>query len=259
MLAESRSTDLGDGPLSPEVALALLRSGNYVAAAVSHEELVGLGVACFSTPLGVTMRALVTGVARGHGDLGVGTALMAHQRHWALSRGLRSISWTFDPLVARDAYLSLHRLDAEVVDYLTDETWTSGASSPAAGDRLVVCWRIDGPLREPTAAGDVGQGGRGADVVVLEMDQAREPSLRPGPPPAEARWCRVAVPDDVTVFLPRHPALVDRWRGAVRLAFQGLLADGWTVADFDRSRGYTFRRSGPRPRVSRRGAGPGRS
>ncbi len=41
-----------------------------------------------------------------------------HQRAWAIARGIPVIEWTFDPLVARNAYFNIRKLGAMPVEYL---------------------------------------------------------------------------------------------------------------------------------------------
>ena len=42
----------------------------------------------------------------------LGRALKLYQRQWAIDRGLSEITWTFDPLVSRNAYFNLVKLGA---------------------------------------------------------------------------------------------------------------------------------------------------
>ena len=43
---------------------------------------------------------------------GLGAQLKREQRREALSRGIRHMEWTFDPLEIKNAYLNIHRLGA---------------------------------------------------------------------------------------------------------------------------------------------------
>ena len=45
-------------------------------------------------------------------------ALKQHQRAWALSQGIREVTWTFDPLVRGNARFNLVKLGAVAVSYL---------------------------------------------------------------------------------------------------------------------------------------------
>jgi predicted GNAT superfamily acetyltransferase len=89
----------------------------------------------------------MTGVAPGYRDRGVGRMLKLFQREEALSRDIRLIEWTFDPLEMRNAHFNLNRLGAIARRYLPNLYGIT--SSPLhrglATDRLVAEWHLDSP------------------------------------------------------------------------------------------------------------------
>ncbi len=78
---------------------------------------------------------------------GLGTKLKLEQRLEALSRGIRHIEWTFDPLEIKNAFLNIHKLGAIARGYEVDFYGVS--SSRLQGglptDRLVAEWELDSP------------------------------------------------------------------------------------------------------------------
>lgn len=78
---------------------------------------------------------------------GLGVRLKREQRIEALSRNIRLMEWTFDPLEIKNAYLNIHRLGAVARRYLVDFYGVS--SSRLQGglptDRLVAEWWLDSP------------------------------------------------------------------------------------------------------------------
>jgi predicted GNAT superfamily acetyltransferase len=76
---------------------------------------------------------------------GLGARLKREQRLDALSRGIRLMEWTFDPLEIKNAYLNIHRLGVTARNYLVDFYGVS--SSRLQGglptDRLVAEWWLD--------------------------------------------------------------------------------------------------------------------
>ncbi len=76
---------------------------------------------------------------------GLGAQLKLEQRREALSRGIRLMEWTFDPLEIRNAHLNISKLGVIVRSYLADFYGVS--SSRLQGglptDRLVAEWRLD--------------------------------------------------------------------------------------------------------------------
>ena len=82
-----------------------------------------------------------------HRNRGLGAQLKWEQRREALSRGIRHMEWTFDPLEIKNAFLNIHRLGATACEYLVDFYGVS--SSRLQGglptDRLLAEWKLDSP------------------------------------------------------------------------------------------------------------------
>ena len=99
-------------------------------------------------------------VRQSYRNRGLGTQLKLEQRLEALSRGIRHMEWTFDPLEIKNAFLNIHRLGAIVRSYRVDFYGVS--SSRLQGglptDRLLAEWELDSPrveallARRPAAA-----------------------------------------------------------------------------------------------------------
>jgi predicted GNAT superfamily acetyltransferase len=84
-------------------------------------------------------------VREAYRNRGLGTQLKLEQRREALSRGIRYIEWTFDPLEIKNAFLNIHRLGAIVRTYRADFYGVSSSRLQAGlpTDRLVAEWRLD--------------------------------------------------------------------------------------------------------------------
>ncbi len=78
---------------------------------------------------------------------GLGARLKLEQRRDALSRSIRHMEWTFDPLEIKNAFLNIHKLGAIVCGYR--ENFYGVSSSRLQGglptDRLLAEWRLDSP------------------------------------------------------------------------------------------------------------------
>jgi predicted GNAT superfamily acetyltransferase len=86
---------------------------------------------------------------------GLGAELKLEQRREALSRGIRRIEWTFDPLEIRNAHLNIYKLGAIVRSYLVNFYGVS--SSRLQGglptDRLIAEWYLDSDRVQETLEG----------------------------------------------------------------------------------------------------------
>lgn len=160
---------------------------------------------------------------------GVGAALKIAQRDRALAQGLDLITWTFDPLIARNAHFNLRKLGAISRTYCEDyygpmeDRYNSGLPT----DRLLVEWRLRDRPRGPLPA----VLGVPAPLLVAEGDR---PSLRLDR--VEAAGGRgplsVQLPRDVAPIKAADPAAALAWRLAVRQALSWAFARGYVACDF---------------------------
>jgi predicted GNAT superfamily acetyltransferase len=232
-------------PASAELLVALAHAGNYVAGAWAGERLAGACVGFLSAPSRRALHSHIAGVAPGTQRRGVGFALKLHQRAWALGHGLPLAVWTFDPLVARNAWFNLTKLGAEAGEYLPDfyGPMTDAINAGDASDRLLVTWRLDDPRVAAACAGSPAEPDAEAlraagAVVALDEDAGGLPAAAAGGGPV----LLVRVPGDVEGLRGRDPAAASRWRHAVREVLGGLLAGGATVTGFARPGFYVVRR-----------------
>ena len=222
-----------------EMLRALAHSGNCILAARSGTEMVGATVSFRGIHEGrPTLHSHITGIVPGSQLRGVGLALKLRQRAWALANGIESVTWTFDPLVARNAHFNLTKLGAEAGEYLVDfyGTLHDDANGDDATDRLLAVWRLASPrgaraLSGLTPAPPVEILLREGAPVVLDIDAGGRPLLA-----GLAAWAETApeppgralarIPDDILAVRSRDRRQADQWRGALRDVMTTLLAQG---------------------------------
>jgi predicted GNAT superfamily acetyltransferase len=132
----------------PTMFVVAALSGGQVLGAFAGERLVGYTLALAALRNGgAYLHSHMTGVASDYRDRGVGRMLKLRQREEALSRDIRLIEWTFDPLEMRNAHFNLNRLGAIARRYLPNlyGITTSPLHRGLATDRLVAEWHLDSP------------------------------------------------------------------------------------------------------------------
>ena len=88
-------------------------------------------------------------------DMGLGARLKHYQRDLVREIGVRTMYWTYDPLVARNAHLNLERLGARAVEYRPAFYGENTGSVMHAGlgtDRFIVRWDVTCSIEELVAA-----------------------------------------------------------------------------------------------------------
>ena len=113
------------------------------------------GVKTYSGLTQAYLHSHMLAVKDSYRNRGLGRELKLKQRAEALSRGIRHIEWTFDPLEIKNAFLNIRRLGAIARSYRPDFYGVS--SSRLQGglptDRLVAEWRLDSQRVESVLAG----------------------------------------------------------------------------------------------------------
>ena len=198
------------GGMPPNLMAALAYSGNYVVGLYDADRIIGASVAFFAPPATRSMHSHITGVLAEYQSLGLGRLLKQHQRAWAFEQGVGHITWTYDPLVSRNAHFNLRVLGARFTDYFVNRygAMDDGINRGDETDRILVTWSLASP---------------------------------PAPtPPAEEVVASVPVPHDIEALRRESPEDAAAWRLRVREAMLGHLAEGLTVGGFDDELGYLF-------------------
>src|SRR5438067_897175 len=173
---------------------------------------------------------------------GIGIELKQAQRNDARRLGYPLVSWTFDPLEARNAYINLHRLGciARLYDRNHYGAMEDELNRGLPSDRFEAEWRLR--RAKPLPAGD--------PVVMLRVGADGEPvreqlDISPG------TALLISVQPDFQAVKRASPELALRWRMESRAAFEAALTAGLIVVDFRRDGAYVMALPPSAPGVSR--------
>ena len=219
---------------------ALVHAGGYCSVVIDEdtERVVGAALAFPardpSLPGGVYLHSHMAAVVEGMRDRGIGAVIKQHQRAWAIEQGIPVISWTFDPLVRRNAHFNVNRLGVEVRAYHPDfyGVMTDAINVGDRTDRLVAWWVVDSDRARLAAEGALPIPDHAAisaearDLIVLGEDG----SPRVAAPPHAHETVLVSLPDDVVNLRRADPDLGLQWRLAVRSALTAAFDVGLRVS-----------------------------
>lgn len=228
-------------PMHSETLRSLVHAGGLVNAA--HDERTGdlAGAAVLGRDVPGACYGYLAAVRPGRGDRGIGRALKQHQRAWALDRGMTVMTWTYDPLVARNGRFNLVRLGAVAGTYEPGfyGQMDDGLNGTDVGDRLVVRWELDsdravsaaaGATTLPAAAPDPATAGAGART------EEGPDGLTALVATATERWIRV--PADVVELRRTDTSRAAAWRALTRTWFQDAFAAGLVADSVSRTGWY---------------------
>ena len=164
------------------------------------------------------------GVRESARNLGVGRRLKEHQRSELARLKVARIFWTFDPLMAKNAYFNLNRLGAKVVEYVPDMYGVTNSPMHFGlpTDRLVVCvTTAESQVSHPVVPLDHGLPVMtafpqpGDDVLVADGER----------PPAAL----IEMPPEIPDKKLRITDIASQWRLSLRENFQWALANGYSA------------------------------
>ena len=192
-------------------------------------------------------------VLEAYRDRGIGRSLKLFQYRDACQRGIRTVTWTFDPLETKNAFLNLNRLGAVSNVYcvnLYGERTSSDLHSGLGTDRFLTEWFIGSARTERILAGE--------DPTPAEWESLPKVlswvggcRFLPAPPQLSIGAPRVLVeaPPDTTILKKLDREAAEQWRAATRAVFRDLFDRGYGIRALARSRevlplaGYQLRRT----------------
>ncbi|TFB73229.1 chorismate synthase [Cryobacterium glaciale] len=227
----------GESAIPSELLRSISHAGCNVTAARDQTGRIIGAAAAIVTPQSQSMYSLIAGVASGISDRGVGFALKQHQRAWGLARDLTEMTWTFDPLVSRNARFNLSKLGADASEYAVDfyGPMQGDMNANDESDRLVAVW--------PLTSAETAACSEDRPIPVDHPSFSRSDVLKEGPDGDPvlvnahgALWCRV--PNDIVALRAQSPQVAAEWRSSIRSIFTDVFASGHIARGVSRDGWY---------------------
>jgi predicted GNAT superfamily acetyltransferase len=194
---------------------AMIYSGSYLSGAFIDNKIVGAAFAFPATNNGLHLHSHMTAVLPEFRDQGAGYALKIDQWEWAKRNNYSALSWTFDPLVRRNAKLNIAKLGVDISEYLPNfyGDMTDALNAGDESDRLMVTWRTD-----------------------LEAPKARELITNP-----ELDDILIEIPEDIVAIRTKNQSESMKWRRQVREKFMAAFEKNGKVIGFSTNSEYVVR------------------
>lgn len=226
-----------DREVVPAIHLrAVTEVGGILLGAYDDGQLVGFAYAFPACEGGrVEMHSDMLGVKPGYRDRGIGYCLKLLQRERALRLGVEKITWTFDPLLSRNAYFNIAKLGVRIDSYRTDfygrAAWSAGLTGGT--DRLWASWDLRSRhVRRRLEEGPAEDGGAppGATGRLLECTGGAAPRRSAGAERTHGSLS-IEIPAEPAALMA-DPCLLTEWRSAVRGAFEEAFARKYVVTGY---------------------------
>jgi predicted GNAT superfamily acetyltransferase len=194
---------------------AMVHGGAYLSGAFIGKQIIGAAFAFPATNNGLHLHSHMTAVMPEFRDKGVGYALKIDQWNWAKKKNYSYLSWTFDPLVRRNAKLNIIKLGVDISAYHPNfyGDMPDALNTGDESDRLMVSWRTD---------------------VVAPIP--RELITNP-----ETDDVLIEIPEDIVAIRSKNQSESMKWRRQVREQFLATFERNGKVIGFSTNSEYVVR------------------
>ena len=201
--------------ITPNLLQAMVHSGAYLSGAFIENKIVGAAFAFPATNSGLHLHSHMTAVLDEFRDKGVGYALKIDQWNWAKKHKYSHLSWTFDPLVRRNAKLNIVKLGVDISAYFPNfyGAMPDALNAGDESDRLMVSWSTD-----------------------IDEPKARELITHPKPDDI-----LIEIPEDIVALRSKNQSESMKWRRLVRDQFLAAFEKNGKVIGFSANNEYVVR------------------
>jgi len=201
--------------ITPNLLQAMVHSGSYLSGAFIDNKIVGAAFAFPATNNGLHLHSHMTAVLPEFRDKGVGYALKIDQWNWAKKKNYSHLSWTFDPLVRRNAKLNIAKLGVDISAYFPNfyGDMPDALNAGDESDRLMVFWRTD-----------------------IDAPKARELITK-----REIGDILIEIPEDIVAIRSKNQSESMKWRRQVREQFLAAFEKNGKVIGFSANNEYVVR------------------
>jgi predicted GNAT superfamily acetyltransferase len=201
--------------ITPNLLQAMVHSGSYLSGAFIDNKIVGAAFAFPATNNRLHLHSHMTAVLDEYRDKGVGYALKIDQWNWAKKQKYSHLSWTFDPLVRRNAKLNIVKLGVDISAYYPNfyGAMPDALNAGDESDRLMVSWNTD-----------------------VNAPKARELITQPKPDEI-----LIEIPEDIVAIRSKNQGESMKWRRQVREQFMLAFEKNGKVVGFSANNEYVVR------------------
>ena len=201
--------------ITPNLLQAMVHSGSYLSGAFIGNKIVGAAFAFPATNNGLHLHSHMTAVLPEFRDKGVGYALKIDQWGWAKKNTYSHLSWTFDPLVRRNAKLNIAKLGVDISAYHPNfyGEMPDALNVGDESDRLMVSWRTD-----------------------VDTPKARQLITNPEP-----GYILIEIPEDIVAIRSKNQNESMKWRRQVREQLMAAFEKNGKVIGFSANNEYVLR------------------
>ncbi len=244
------------GAIPAHLLITIAHNGGLVFGAFEGDQMVGLALGFLGshqTERGDVLKhcSHQMGVHPQHRGKGIGFALKKAQWQMARRQGIDLMTWTYDPLLSRNAYLNIGQLGAICNTYKREYygEMVDALNAGLASDRFEAEWWLNTPRvekrldRQNYVRITLDEYHKAAAQMLYAPETHADLGLLM-PPETYAlpkkKLVLIPIPGDFQTMRKNAPQLAHEWRFFTRNVFETAFAAGYIVTDFvyENGRGY---------------------
>lgn len=213
-------------PIPVHQKFTVAQHGGIILGAYEQEEMIGFLYSFPGMDGGKTyLCSHLLGVLPTYRGQGIGIKLKQAQRTHAHHQGYAFITWTYDPLESRNAYVNLHKLQARGVAYKPNyygplrDKLNRGLPS----DRIQIIWDIEEDITNATYP-------LKKENILVQKDE-NNPIINNREIIVQDEPYYIAIPTNFQRIKEADHALAKKWRKVTREAMQQLFLLGYHATD----------------------------
>ena len=213
--------------VSSALMRAAIHGGGLAAGAFVSQDLVGFVFGLIVLDRGEPgLHSHMLGVLPAFRGMGIGQDLKWFQREWCLTCGIDWVSWTFDPMQARNARLNFEYLGAYGYEYLPNFYGELGGklNTGLPTDRLMVRWDL--------AADDVSNLASGKPRLQPSNQSASVGEGSSCQLDLDTDWVRIPIPGDIGRLKLHHAGKALLHQEELQCAMERYMARGYAPTRF---------------------------
>lgn len=220
---------------------AMVHNGTYVSGVYVDGQVVAAAFAFpgIDSQKHLHLHSHMAAVKEKYRNRNIGSALKWHQRAWALENGYETITWTFDPLVRRNARLNLVKLGVQVFEYFSDfyGDLPDALNAGDPTDRVIAKWSLLSD-RVISAARNHNLEIPNDSFPVVLSNVFEEPVKQTVD--TNSSVVLAYLPSDIIDVRASDSDTALEWRMALRAELEPRLKSGWHVEGFTKDGAYVL-------------------
>lgn len=221
-------------PIPIHQTYTALNNGGIILCAYAHDQMIGYSYsfAGFHNNQSYLCSHML-GILPQYRQKGLGERMKLKQAEIARKIGYSKITWTYDPLESRNAYVNIHKLQAIGAHYKENHygDLNDALNQGLPTDRIVIEWFLNRKLERNNYENGSSKRNKSNQLITISLDQPMISNNFYKDLTKSDHWV-VPIPNNFQGLKKQNIKLAKIWRYTIRQVFLKLFSLGFIATDF---------------------------